>query len=148
MNKPTTLAEIEPTTLEKIRGLPWVLAMNASLAVHARFLFFGSSFVLFLNQIGFNKTQIGGLLSLLPFWGLIAIFAAPWVAQRGVKKVYLALFGSRNIFIFLLQFSPTIYLRWGTTVAFFYIAGLMSLYGMFRAIGETGQYPWRQDCTK
>lgn len=145
MNKAAAPVQIEPTTLEKIRGLPWVLAMNASLAVHARFLFFGSSFVLFLNQIGFNKTQIGGLLSLLPFWGLIAIFAAPWVAQRGVKRVYLTFFGSRNIFIFLLLFSPAVYLRWGTTVAFLYIAGLMSFYGMFRAIGETGHYPWQQE---
>jgi MFS family permease len=145
MNKAAEPVQIEPTTLEKIRGLPWVLAMNASLAVHARFLFFGSSFVLYLNQIGFNKTQIGGLLSLLPFWGLIAIIAAPWVAQRGVKRVYLMFFGSRNIFVFLLLFSPAVYLRWGTTAAFLYIGGLMSFYGMFRAIGETGHYPWQQE---
>jgi sugar phosphate permease len=138
-------AQIEPTTLEKIRGLPWVLAMSASLAVHARFLFFGSSFVLFLNQIGFNKTQIGGLLSLLPFLGLTALFVAPWVAQRGVKRVYLTFFGGRNIFVFLLLLSPVIYLRWGTTGAFLYIAGLMAFYSLFRAIGETGHYPWQQE---
>lgn len=145
MNKTTAPVQIEPTTLEKIRGLPWVLTMNAGLAVHARFLFFGSSFVLFLNQIGFNKTQIGGLLSLLPFMGLIAIFAAPWVAQRGVKRVYLTFFGSRNIFVFLLLFSPAVYLRWGTTTAFLFMVWLMSFYGMFRAIGETGHYPWQQE---
>ena len=51
MNKADPTDLTEPTNLEKIRGLPWVLAMNASLAVHARFLFFGSSFVLFLNHI-------------------------------------------------------------------------------------------------
>jgi sugar phosphate permease len=135
----------EPTTLEKIRGLPWVLAMSASLAIHARFLFFGSSFVLFLNQIGFNKTQIGGLLSLLPFLGLTALFAAPWVAQRGVKRVYLTFFGARNIFVFLLLFTPAVYLRWGTTWTFVYIAGLMVFYSLFRAIGETGHYPWQQE---
>ncbi len=145
MNKVATKDQIEPTTLEKIRGLPWVLAKDASLAVHARFLFFGSSFVLFLNQIGFNKTQIGGLLSILPFLGLIALVAAPWVAQRGVKRVYLAFFGSRNIFVFLLLFSPAVYLRWGTTGAFLYIAVLMSFYALFRAIGETGHYPWQQE---
>ena len=145
MNKVNTSDQIEPTNLEKIRGLPWVLAMSASLAVHARFLFFGSSFVLFLNQIGFNKTQIGGLLSLLPFLGLTALFAAPWVAQRGVKRVYLIFFGARNIFVFLLLFSPAVYLRWGTTGTFLYIAGLMSFYALFRAIGETGHYPWQQE---
>jgi MFS family permease len=145
MNKAEISPQTEPTTLEKIRGLPWVLAKNTSLAVHARFLFFGSSFVLFLNQIGFNKTQIGALLSLLPFLGLVAIFTAPWVAQRGVKRVYLTFFGSRNIFIFLLIFFPTIYLRWGTSVAFFFIAGLMACYALFRAIGETGHYPWQQE---
>ncbi|MFC1996150.1 MFS transporter [Chloroflexota bacterium] len=145
MTKAPTTDQIEPTTLEKIRGLPWVLAMSASLAVHARFLFFGSSFVLFLNQIGFNKTQIGGLLSLLPFLGLTALFVAPWVAQRGVKRVYVTFFGSRNIFVFLLLFSPAAYLRWGTTGAFFYIAALMAFYGLFRAIGETGHYPWQQE---
>ena len=145
MTKVATTDQIEPTTLEKIRGLPWVLAKDASLAVHARFLFFGSSFVLFLNQIGFNKTQIGGLLSILPFLGLIALIAAPWVAQRGVKRVYVAFFGTRNIFVFLLLFSPSVYLRWGITGAFLYIAVLMSFYALFRAIGETGHYPWQQE---
>jgi sugar phosphate permease len=45
----------------------------------------------------------------------------------------------------MLLFSPAVYLRWGTTGAFLYIAGLMTFYSLFRAIGETGHYPWQQE---
>lgn len=55
------------TTVEKIRRLPWNVALNAFNNIFAQLTFFGSAFVLFLNELGTNNTQIGFLLSLLPF---------------------------------------------------------------------------------
>ena len=40
----------EPTTVEKLQGLRWANASNAALSVFVQLTFFGSVFVLFLNQ--------------------------------------------------------------------------------------------------
>ena len=40
--------------------------------------------MLFLNQLGLPKTQIGSLLSLLPFTGISALFIAPSVSRIGL----------------------------------------------------------------
>ena len=71
----------EPTTVEKLHKLPWAIAFNASLAVFVQLTFFGSVFVLFLNELGLSTSQIGFVLSLLPFAGLLALVVAPAVAR-------------------------------------------------------------------
>ncbi|MCB0092471.1 MAG: hypothetical protein KDE54_31500, partial [Caldilineaceae bacterium] len=53
----------EPTTAEKMRGLPWSIFTNLTNTFFVQFTFFGSVFVLFLNQLGLDKGQIGFLLS-------------------------------------------------------------------------------------
>ncbi|MCC6458768.1 MAG: hypothetical protein IT328_27730, partial [Caldilineaceae bacterium] len=68
-----------PTNVEKLRGLPWSIASNAANTVFVQYTFFGSIFVLFLSALGLSKSQMGFLLSLLPFFGLIALFVAPAV---------------------------------------------------------------------
>ena len=65
-----------PTNVEKLRGLPWGIAWSVTNSVFATYTFFGSIFVLFLNVVGLDKSQIGSLLSLLPFFGIIAVFIA------------------------------------------------------------------------
>jgi hypothetical protein len=79
----------EPTTVEKLRGLRWSIASNAANTVFVQFTFFGSIFVLFLNALGLSKTQMGFVLSLVPFFGLIALFVAPATARWGYKRTYL-----------------------------------------------------------
>ena len=72
----------EPTTVEKLHKLPWAIASNAALAIFVQLTFFGSVFVLFLNELGLSTSQIGFVLSLLPFAGLLAlvVVARPWPA--------------------------------------------------------------------
>src|SRR5574341_1283247 len=91
-----TALRSEPTTLEKLRGLKWRIASNASNTVFVQYTFFGSIFVLFLSALGLSKGEMGFLLSLIPFFGLIALFVAPWVERFGVKRTYLTFFGLRN----------------------------------------------------
>ena len=76
----------EPTNAEKIRRLPWSIASNTANTVFVQYTFFGSAFILFLNQLELNNSQIGFLLSLFPFFGIVTIFIAPTVARFGYKR--------------------------------------------------------------
>ncbi|MCB0029342.1 MAG: hypothetical protein KDE28_15610, partial [Anaerolineales bacterium] len=102
----------EPTNAEKIRLLPWSIASNAANTVFVHYTFFGSAFVLFLNELQLNNAQIGLLLSFFPFFGLIAIFIAPRVARYGYKRTFLTFFGTRKIITALLLFTPML-AQWG-----------------------------------
>ncbi|PIP16207.1 MAG: hypothetical protein COX46_03665, partial [bacterium (Candidatus Ratteibacteria) CG23_combo_of_CG06-09_8_20_14_all_48_7] len=58
------------TDTEKIQHLPWMLWANTLNVIFCTFTVFGSAFLLFLNELGMDKTRIGILLSLMPFCGL------------------------------------------------------------------------------
>jgi HEAT repeat protein/Na+/melibiose symporter-like transporter len=145
MNQPQPLQQDEPTTLEKMRGLPWSMAGNASNIVFVKFTFFGSTFVLFLSELGLDKSQIGFLLSLLPYFGITALFAAPLVARMGFKRAFLTFWGLRQLATFGMLLTPLINARFGLQITFYYIAGLMAFFALFRAMGETAAMPWRQE---
>ena len=80
-------ADREVTVVEKMRKLPWSVGFSIMNSVYVQYFFFGSIFILFLNELGLDKAQIGGLLSLMPFFGLIALFVAPalWTALEWVR---------------------------------------------------------------
>ncbi len=61
MTTSETPATQEPTTVDKLRGLPWSIAGDTANTVFAQWIFFGSVFILFLDKLGLNKTQIGSL---------------------------------------------------------------------------------------
>ena len=67
----------ELTDEQKIRRLPWFYGHNVCNSIFCQLTFFGPVFVLFLSELGLPKVQIGFLLSLLPFCGLLALFIAP-----------------------------------------------------------------------
>lgn len=135
----------EPTTAEKIRQLPWGVASYATNTVFVQFTFFGSAFVLLLNQIGFSKGQIGLLLSLFPYTGLIALFIAPRVARFGYKRTYLTFFTARKIVTGGLLLIPWLMAQFGFQVTLIYIYTITLIFALCRAIGETGYYPWHQE---
>ena len=74
------------TNTEKIRRLPWNTTLGATNNIFAQLTFFGPAFVLFLSQLKLSNTQIGFLLSLIPFTGLIALVVAPAAARLGYKR--------------------------------------------------------------
>ena len=135
----------EPTTVEKLRGLPWSMAGNAANVVFVKFTFFGSVFVLFLNTLGLNKTQTGFLLSLIPYFGLVALFAAPFVARKGYKRSFLTFWGLRQVATFAMLLTPLIGRAFGFQIMFAYVTGIMVWFALTRAIGETANMPWRQE---
>lgn len=135
----------EPTTAEKLRRLPWSILANATNAVFVYLTFFGSVFVLFLSELGLTKTEIGTLLSLLPFAGLIALFIAPAVARYGYKRTYLTFFGSRKLITVFLLLTPLVLARFGSQAVTRYVVVVVAVFAICRAVSITALYPWVQE---
>jgi MFS family permease/HEAT repeat protein len=135
----------EPTNVEKLRGLPWGVAWSVTNSVFAQYTFFGSIFVLFLNQLGLDKSQIGSLLSLLPFLGIIAIFIATPLARLGHKRVFIVSMASRTATAALLMLTPVILVRFGQGAVLAFVIVAVGAFALFRATGFTAFYPWLQE---
>jgi len=135
----------EPTNVEKIRGLRWSVAAYTANSVFVQLSFFGSVFVLFLSELGLSKTQIGSLLSLLPFSGLVALFVAPTVARFGYKRTFLSFLGIRKMAAAGLLLTPWVLSHWGSQAVLIYVAGIVATFALCRAIAETAVYPWSQE---
>jgi HEAT repeat protein len=145
MSDGQTITGQGPTTVEKLRGLPWGVAWSVTNSVFAQFTFFGSVFVLYLNQIGLEKGQIGTLLSLLPFFGIIAVFVASSLARIGYKRVFVATFSARTSMAVFLLAAPWVLAQFGKQAVLAFIVVAVAAFALFRAIGFTAYYPWLQE---
>ena len=134
-----------PTTAEKLRALPWALGANAGNAVFVQLVFFGPAFVLFLDELSISRTEIGFLLSLVPFTGLVALFIAPRVARFGFKRTFITFWGARNVATSFLLFVPFVAMTFGLQAAVLFITLIMIAFSLCRSIAETGYYPWVQE---
>lgn len=135
----------EPTTVEKLRGLRWSIALNSANTVFVQFTYFGSAFVLFLDRLGLSKADIGFILSLVPFSNLLAIWIAPIAARYGYKRTFVIFFGLRKLVTFFLLLTPFVVSRFGAGAAFAFVAGVVGLFAAFRTVEETSYYPWYQE---
>ena len=135
----------ETTNAEKIRRLPWSIAHNATNSVFCYFTVFGTVFMLFLDELGLAKAQIGFLLSLFPFCGILALFVAPKVARAGSKRTFIFFWGIRKFAVACLLLTPWILSQFGLQVTFLYVTGILLVFAICRAIAETASYPWWQE---
>jgi MFS family permease len=135
----------EPTTAEKLRGLPWSIGLNAANTVFTQFTFFGAAFILFLDRLGLSKSDIGFILSLIPFSGLIAPLLAPWTARFGYKRTFLLFFLLRKLMALPLLLTPWVVSGYGAVAALVYVAGVVALFALARSVEETAYYPWNQE---
>ena len=135
----------EPTNAEKTRRLPWVIAANATNSVFCTLTVFGSVFTLFLDELGLPKTYIGFILSLFPFCGVLAPFVAPLTVRLGIKRTFIAFWGLRKVVTALLLLTPMIVAKYETHGAFYWVAAIVLLFALCRAIAETAWYPWGQE---
>lgn len=135
----------ELTTVEKLQGLPWSIASNVANTVFVQYTFFGSIFVLFLSALGLSRSAMGLILSFLPFFGLTALFVAPWVARFGYKRTYLLFFGARAIVALFLVFTPWVMNEYGSEATILYVGVVIALFAMVRSVGVTASFPWIQE---
>jgi MFS family permease len=133
------------TNAEKIRRLPWHIAMNATNTVFAQLTFFGSAFILFLDELNLNASQIGFLLSLLPFFGIVAIFIAPQVARFGYKRTFITFWGTRKFITALLLLIPWVLASFGSEATLLLVTLIVMGFALCRAVAETAVYPWAQE---
>ena len=136
---------MSPEDLEKYRRLPWSLA-HITLNNFFYVWTFGSGvFLLFLNQLGLPEDQIGLLLSLFPFTGLLALGFGSLVAKWGRKRVYLLGYGIRKPVMAMLLFLPWILLVAGKQTALVYLFAVILTVAVLRALAETAFIPWFQE---
>jgi len=115
----------EPTDVDKIRSLPWLITADVINTGFCLLTFFGSIFLLFLDALGLQAAQIGLLLSLIPFCGMIAPFIAPVVARIGYKRVFVTFWGIRTVVIALLLLTPIVQVRYGYRSTFAWVAAIV-----------------------
>jgi MFS family permease len=118
---------------------------NSANTIFSQFTFFGSTFVLFLSYLNMDKTQIGFLLSLIPFAGLVALFISGWVARFGFKRTYIVFFGVRKVISIGLLLTPWVASHFGSQGTLLFITVIMAGFSLARATAETGFYPWVQE---
>ena len=135
-----------PTEAEKIRALPWSIGFGVlSSSVFCVWTVFGSVFLLYLQELGLPKGQIGLLLSVFPFCGIIAPLAAPVVVRLGLKRVCLVTYTARKLVTSLLLLLPVVMAAVGHTGAVVYVAVVILTFAVLRALAETAVYPWSQE---
>jgi HEAT repeat protein/MFS family permease len=139
------MASAEPTNAEKLRGLPWDLAFSAANSIFVQFTFFGSVFVLFLSELGLSKSEIGTLLSLLPFSGLLALVVAPTVARIGYKRAALLSWGTRTAVTAPILLTPLVSVQFGSRAVLLHVTVILAAFSVFRAVGMTARLPWVQE---
>jgi MFS family permease len=129
----------------RLGSLRWIVAQNALNAAFAFLTIFGSVFLLFLSELGLPKAQIGLLLSLLPFSGLLALWSAPWVTRLGRRRVFLVCWTARKFVAAGLLLLPWVLLRYGHNTALVFLIGIVAVFAVLRSLAETAWYPWIQE---
>jgi len=121
------------------------LAQQAFNSIFASLTVFGSVFLLFLHELRLPTAQIGMLLSLLPFCGLLALGFAPVATRLGRRRVFLVCWTARKFAIAGLVLLPWVTGRVGRTGGLLYLVALVALFAVLRSLAETAWYPWTQE---
>ena len=132
------------TDAEKIRRLPW-LALSQCFSGMYQATALATPFVLFCDELGFAKTQVGLLFSLIHLLGPLALVIAPAVERFGLKRTHLTFYGVRKFVALGVVAAPWIASRFGLGYTFAYVAAVVGLFGLLRVVGETAYYPWMQE---
>lgn len=137
----------EPTISEatKHRALPWAIAHGALNNFFYIWTFGGSIFILFLNELGLPKDQIGLMLSFFPFAGLLALGTGARIARFGRKRMYLLGYGIRKPIMASLLFLPWMLVHLGHTIAVIYLCAVLIAVATLRALAETAYFSWLQE---
>ncbi|MEW5957054.1 MAG: MFS transporter [Chloroflexota bacterium] len=133
------------TDVDKIRRMPWLVAGDFLNTGFYLLTFSGSVFILFLSELNLNASQIGFLLSLIPFAGLIAPFVAAWIARFGYKRTFVIFWSLRKFVFALMLLTPLVVAEFGYQRAFAWVSLIIFAFSLCRAVAETGGYPWRKE---
>lgn len=133
------------TNLEKNRKLPWALVGDSFGVVYVYLVMAGPVFLLFLDHLKLDKSQIGLLLSLVSFGGLIAIFAGPISSRLGLKRVFLFCWVIRKFVLAGLILAPWVVHQYGIKPGFWYVAAVIAAFALCRSVGESALSIWSHE---
>jgi len=130
------------TNAEKLRSLPWALGGNAANVAYVYLTFSGPVFLLFLDELNLDKKQIGLVLALIPFCGVISVLTAPAAAWIGFKRTFLITWVARKFVLALLIITPWVLAAWGERVAFGFVVAVIFTFAVLRATAVGSFAPW------
>lgn len=133
------------TDVDRLHYLPWLTAADSLNTGFFLLTFTGSVFILFLNELGMDAGQIGFMLALIPFAGIVAPVTTPWIVRYGYKRTFITFWGLRNFVFSFIFLTPLILARYGEETVFLWVAGVITVFALCRAIAEIGNYPWRKE---
>ena len=100
---------IELTNIEKKRGLPWICGSAAMNVIFGNLTVFGSVFILFLNELGLDKTKIGFLFCKYQEKGTLKLFKTRDVGSGSISGASIfAQIENSNIGKEKMKFKPVI----------------------------------------
>ncbi|KKK79319.1 hypothetical protein LCGC14_2834690, partial [marine sediment metagenome] len=136
---------IEPTNAQKAHALPWALTAQTGGSIYVNLTMAGPVFLLFLNHLGFGKSQIGIILGIIPFLGVLSLFLSSIESRFGYKRSYLAMSGLGVLV--MSSFIATLWVlnRYGTGAALFFIITVITGFAFFRSAAICGLTPWMQE---
>jgi len=134
----------EPTNAQRARALPWALAGVISTAVFVNLGSGGPIFMLFLDKLGLSKSQIGIIMSIVPFLAVLTLVASGIAAKVGFKRIFLRGWTARVLVLGLLAFAPFIVLEYGVNAAFYFTLGVFAVFAICRMVAVAGMEPWMQ----
>lgn len=134
-----------PTNAEKVRKLPWALSGDAFNTIYVYLTFGGSPFLLFLDKLGLEKSQIGVLLSLFPFAAMVGLVTVPVAARVGFRRTFLTFWITRKIVLSLLILAPWVVSAFGAGAGFAFVVGVLTVFALCRSVAESAFTPWYQD---
>jgi len=138
-------APLALTDEEKLRRLPWALGLTGMGAIFSTLTVFGPFFWLFLSELNLPKTRIGMLFSIMPFCGPLSLLVGSHALRFGVKRVFVIFESLRMIVLGGLLWTPAVTGRWGTEGGFYFIAAILVIFSLLRAVAETASKPWVQE---
>jgi len=142
---PVSKADEKLTTAEKLRNLPWYLAFVSTNSVAINLTFIGSIFVLYLNELGFNKALLGAVLSLVPFVNIFSIFVADKISEIGARKAFLSSFSIRFLIWLPIILSPWVRQQFGQVMMAILVIVIVFVFSFFRMISSVAIMPWNQE---
>ncbi|MGE5249270.1 MAG: MFS transporter [Bacteroidota bacterium] len=133
------------TQFDKLRAIPWSLGYDLANTFFVQLTFFGSVFILFLDDLGLGTSQIGLLLSLMPFLSILSVFITPSVTRLGYKRTFLVSLALRNLFTAGLLVVPLLAARLSPGGLIGFIALITIAFAISRAVAMTAFLPWQRE---
>lgn len=126
---------------QRIGRLPVLVARSGVEAIFGAFAG-GSTVILFYDELGLDKAQIGLIGSMIHVFGPVAVLVGPFAVRFGLKRAAMLFYSMRKVTITLLVLAPWLAIHYSSYFVFPFIVLIMATYGLVRVLAETALYPW------